>query len=83
MFSFLFKNNFSTPNYSFIGNIKESDNYNFLFWLIKDILIYKGINNINGNRQNNNKLLIEYILKNEKKSKDKIAYQELIEILNN
>ena len=76
-------NNFSTPNYSFIGNIKESDNYNFLFWLIKDILIYKGINNINGNRQNNNKLLIEYILKNEKKSKDKIAYQKLIEILNN
>ena len=76
-------NNFSTPNYSFIGNTKESDNYNFLFWPIKEILVYKDINNSNGNRQNNNRLLIEYILKNEKKSKDKEAYHELMFLIIN
>ena len=34
------------------------------------------------NRQNNNKLLIEFIENNEKKSKDKNAYEQLINYLN-
>ena len=34
-------NNFSTPNYSFIGNAKELDNFIFLSWSVKNILIYK------------------------------------------
>ena len=79
--NFIF-NNFSTPHYSYIGNVKELDNYHFLFWCIKDILVYKEKNN-ESNRQNNNKLLIEYILKNKNKNKDKEAYQELIFFLNN
>ena len=73
-------NNFSTPNYSFIGNVKLLDNYNFLFWTVKDILVFKSKKN-QGNRQNNNKLLIEYILQNKNKNKDKDAYQELITFL--
>ena len=79
--TFIF-NNFSTPNYSFTGNAKELDNYNFLSYYIKDILVYKEKKN-KGNNQTNNKLLIEYILNNEKKSKDEKAYQELITLLNN
>ena len=79
--NFIF-NNFSTPHYSFIGNVKEVDNYHFLFWPIKDILIYKE-KKIECNRQNNNRLLIDYILKNKNKNKDKEAYQELIFFLNN
>ena len=79
--SFIF-NNFSTPNYSFTGNAKELDNYHFLSYYIKDILVYKEKKN-KGNNQTNNKLLIEYILNNETKSKDERAYQELITLLNN
>ena len=74
-------NKFSTPNYSFTGNPKEIDNYNFLSWTIKEILVYKE-NKKKVNRQYNNKLLIEYIEKNEKKSMDKKAYEELIYYLN-
>ena len=66
-------NNFSTPNYSFIGNAKELDNLMFLSWTIKDILVYKQ-NIKKANRQYNNKLLIEFIENNEKKSKDNNAY---------
>ena len=33
-------NKFSTPNYRFTGNAKQIDNYNFLSWTIKEILIY-------------------------------------------
>ena len=33
-------NKFSTPNYRFTGNAKQIDNYNFLSWSIKEILIY-------------------------------------------
>ena len=78
--NFIF-NNFSSPHYSFIGNVKELDNY-FLFWKIKDIFVYKE-KKIENNRQNNNRLLIEYIFKNENKNKDKEAYQELVFFLNN
>ena len=79
--NFIF-NHFSTPHYSFIGNVKELDNYYFLFWTIKDIFVYKE-KKIENNRQNNNRLLIEYIFKNENKNKDKEAYQELVFFLNN
>ena len=74
-------NNFSTPHYSFIGNVKEIDNYHFLFWQIKEIFAYKEEKK-EFNRQYNNRLLIDYILKNKNKNKDKEAYQELIFFLN-
>ena len=70
-------NKFSTPNYKFTGNAKQIDNYNFLSWSIKEIFIYYE-NEKNENRQYNNKLLIEYIEKNEKKAKDKKSYHELL-----
>ena len=50
-------------------------------WSIKDILVYKQ-NIKNANRQYNNKLLIEFIENNEKKSKDSNAYEQLINYLN-
>ncbi len=80
--------NFCTPNYSFTGNAKELDNYNFLYFSIKDILVYKENKNNckirnKGSNQNNNKILIEYILNNKNKNKDSKAYQELTTILNN
>ena len=75
-------NKFSTPNYRFTGNAKQIDNYNFLSWSIKEILIYNE-NKKNENRQYNNKLLIEYIEKNEKKAKDKKSYHELVIYFNN
>ena len=74
-------NNFSTPNYKYIGNPKEKDNYNFLSYKVKDILVY-GKDKNKHNRQYNNEILINYIEKNEKKSKDKIAYEKLIVFLN-
>ena len=74
-------NNFSTPNYKYIGNPKEKDNYNFLSYKVKDILVY-GKDKNKHNRQYNNEILINYIEKNEKKSKDKIAYEKLILFLN-
>lgn len=77
-----FLNKFSTPNYRFTGNAKEIDNYIFLSWPIKEILIYNE-NEKNENRQYNNKLLIKYIEKNEKKAKDKKTYHELVIYLNN
>ena len=79
--NFIF-NNFTSPHYSFIGNVKELDNYYFLFLTIKDIFIYKE-KKIENNRQNNNRLLIEYIFKNENQNKDKEAYQEIVFFLNN
>ena len=74
-------NNFSTPNYYFIGNPKQEDNYNFLSWSIKDILIFRENKN-KYNRQFNNKMIILYIEKNGNKSKDKDAYNELINYIN-
>ena len=53
----------------------------FLSWTIKDILVYKQ-NIKKANRQYNNKLLIEFIENNEKKSKDSNAYEQLINCLN-
>jgi hypothetical protein len=74
-------NNFSTPDYYFIGNPKQEDNYKFLSWTIKDILIFRENKN-KYNRQFNNKMLILYIEKNGNKSKDKDAYNELINYIN-
>lgn len=74
-------NNFSTPNYYFIGNPKQEDNYNFLSWSIKDILIFRENQN-KYNRQFNNKMIILYIEKSRNKSKDKDAYNELINYIN-
>ena len=74
-------NNFSTPDYYFIGNPKQEDNYNFLSWSIKDILIFRE-NKHKYNRQFNNKMIILYIEKNGNKSKDKDAYNELINYIN-
>lgn len=75
------KNNFSTPNYKYIGNPKEKDNYNFLSFTIKDIFIY-GKEKLKQNRQYNNLLIINFIENNERKAKDKNAYKKLILFLN-
>ena len=59
-FPYYSKNNFSTPNYKYTGNRKEKDNFNFLYFTLKDILIYeKDI--INHNLQYNNELFIKFI----------------------
>jgi len=89
--NFIIFYNFCSPNYSFTGDAKELDNYNFLYCSIKDILVYKENKNScqirnKGSNQNNNKILIEYILNNKNKNKNKDsnkAYQELTTILNN
>ena len=39
-FRYYSRNNFSTPNYKYIGNPKEKENFLFLSFTIKDILIY-------------------------------------------
>ena len=75
------KNKFSTPHYKYIGNPKEKENYYFLFFTIKDIILY-GKDIIRQNRQYNNELLIKFIENNEFKCKDKLAYKELIKFLN-
>ena len=80
-FLYYSKNNFSTPNYKYTGNPKEKDNFRFLNFAIKDILIY-GKNSLNQNRQYNNELLIKFIEKNEHWASDKIAYAELINFIN-
>ena len=81
-FPYFSLNKFSTPNYRFTGNPKIKDNFIFLSWKIKDILIY-GENQKNINRQYNNKLIIKYIENNENKSKDKIIYKQMMDCLNN
>ena len=53
--TFIF-NNFSTPSYSFNGNAKELDNYNFLSYYLKDILVYKEKKNIIFGKYLKNKL---------------------------
>lgn len=75
------KNNFSTPNYSYIGNPKEKDNYNFLFYKVKDILIYDK-NQSKHNRQYNNYLIIKYIEENKQKTKDLKCYEQINTFLN-
>ena len=80
-FPYYSRNNFSTPNYKYTGNPKEKDNFNFLFFTIKEILIY-GQDKARFNRQYNNGQLIIFIEENEEKAYDKVAYKELIEFLN-
>ena len=80
-FPFFSRNNFSSPNYKYTGNPKEKDNFIFLSFKIKDILI-KDKDKTTFNRQYNNDLLISFIEKNEEKAIDKIAYKELIQFLN-
>ena len=63
------KNNFFSITYKYTGNPKEKDNYKFLFFKIKDLLIY-GKNEKIKNRQYNNSLLIKYIEDNKKISKN-------------
>ena len=81
-FPYFSLNKFSTPNYRFTGNPKIKDNFIFLSWKIKDILIY-GENQKNINRQYNNKLIIKYIENNENKSRDKKIYKQMMDCLNN
>ena len=80
-FPSLKKNEFSTPSYKYIGNPKEKDNYIFLNYKIKDLLIY-GKDSIKQNRQDNNEKIINYIENNNEKAKDKMAYETLIIFLN-
>ena len=58
------KNNFASLSYKYTGNPKEKDNFKFLSFKIKDLLILGRDSKIK-NRQYNNELLIEYIEKNE------------------
>ena len=76
------KNNFAALAYKYTGNPKEKDNYNFLKFTIKELLIL-GKNPKNKNRQYNNELLIKYIENHEETAKDKMTYIELINFLNN
>ena len=80
-FPYYSKNNFSSPNYKYIGNPKEKDNFNFLSFTIKDILLY-GKDKSKFNRQYNNEILIKFIEENSQRTKDKNAYNELINFLN-
>ena len=75
------KNNFSALSYKYTGNPKEKDNYKFLFYTIKDLLII-GKNEKIKNRQYNNELLVNYIEKNQINAKDKYIYKELIKFFN-
>ena len=76
------KNNFFPLSYKYTGNPKEADNHKFLFFKIKDILIYGKDEKIK-NRQYNNELLIRYIEKNERLTQNKEVYFDLINFLNN
>ena len=76
------KNNFFPLSYKYTGNPKEADNRKFLFFKIKDILIYGKDEHIR-NRQYNNELLIRYIEKNERLTQNKEVYFDLINFLNN
>ena len=78
----LSKNNFFAISYKYTGNPKEKDNYSFLSFFIKDLLIY-GKNEKIKNRQYNNELLIKYIEEKENISKNKHCYNELKQFLNN
>ena len=81
-FSYYSKNNFSTPSYKYTGNPKEKDNYHFLSFTIKELLIY-GKDKLKYNRQYNNEQLINFIEGNEYRAEDKDAYKEMMHFLNN
>lgn len=76
-----YKNNFFSLVYKYTGNPKEKDNYQFLFFKVKDLLIY-GRNDIIKNRQYYNSLLIKYIEESKKFAQNETIYQELIRFLN-
>ena len=76
------KNNFSALSYKYTGNPKEADNLKFLSLNVKDIIIM-GKDIKRKNRQYNNELLIRYIEANKELTKDKEAYIDLINFLNN
>ena len=76
------KNNFSALSYKYTGNPKEADNSKFLLLNVKDIIIM-GKDIKRKNRQYNNELLIRYIEANKELTKDKEAYIDLINFLNN
>ena len=80
-FPFYSRNNFSSPNYRYTGNPKEKDNFIFLSFKIKDIMIF-GRDKAKFNRQYNNELIINFIDENENKAKDIKTYKELIKLLN-
>ena len=70
--NFIF-NNFSTPHYSFIGNVKELDNYYFLFWTKRiSLFIKKRKLKIIG------KIIIDYLLNIFLKTKIKIKIKKHI-----
>ena len=81
-FPFYSKNNFSSPNYKYTGNPKEKDNFNFLSFTIKELLIY-GKDKLKYNRQYNNEKLIIFMEDNESRAEDKNAYKEMMQFLNN
>ena len=81
-FPYYSKNNFSTPNYKYTGNPKEKDNFNFLSFTIKELLIY-GKDKLKYNRQYNNEKLIIFMEDNESRAEDKNAYKEMMQFLNN
>ena len=76
------KNNFSALSYKYTGNPKEADNLKFLSLNVKDIIIM-GKDIKRKNRQYNNELLIRYIEAKKELTKDKEAYIDLINFLNN
>ena len=80
-FPYYSRNNFASPSYKYTGNPKEKENYKFLSFTIKDILLY-GKDDIKENRQYNNELIIKFIENNEFRTKDKLSYNELIKFLN-
>ena len=65
----------------YTGNPKEKDNFIFLSFKIKDIMIF-GKNEAKFNRQYNNELIINFIEENENRAKNKNTYKELIKLLN-
>ena len=81
-FPYYNKNNFSALSYKYTGNPKEADNLKFLSLNVKDIIIM-GKNIKRKNRQYNNELLIRYIEAKKELTKDKEAYIDLINFLNN
>ena len=80
-FPYYSKNNFSTPNYKYTGNPKEKDNFIFLSFTIKELLIY-GKDKLKYNRQYNNEQLIIFLEDNESRAEDKNEYGKMKKFLN-
>lgn len=72
------KDKLSLPNHkSFTGNSKESDNYMFLSFEVKDIFAYYKNENCQNTRQKKNKDLINCILEYIDSSKNEERYEEV------